>query len=53
MKQYAIINSRLQNLRFILQKSTEKVLKNELAMYVANTAILEYLIFSERYQFRL
>ena len=42
--------------RFILQKGTEKLVKDEymlLATYLANTAVLNIRIFSRRYHFRL
>ena len=39
--------------RFTHQKGTEKLVKVELCIYVANKVILKLRIFSRRYNFRL
>ena len=38
---------------FIKRVATEKLVKNELCGYVANTVLLDFQFFSEKYHFRL
>ena len=52
LKQYAIPNSSLQNLKIFSSKGYRKT-SQKWIMYVANTAILELRFFSERYHFRI
>ena len=51
-KQHAIPNSSLQNVKIYSSKGCRKTSQRRI-LYVANTAILERRIFSERYHFRL
>ena len=52
LKQYAIPNSSLQNLKIYSSKGSRKTCQNWI-MYVANTAILEHRFFNEGCCFRL
>ena len=52
LKQHAIPNSDLQNLKICSSKGYRKTSQKRI-MYVANTGILKHRIFSERYHFKL
>ena len=53
LKQHAIPNSSLQNVKIYSLKKCRKASQKWIIMYVANTAIVKLQIFSGRYHFRL